>query len=177
MLRTICLPLLMTITLLACDRSPDFATAPAQSSVSAETPALQYVTLKKEAEAESEGETVGREGGKLEMDHHRLIIPPKAVPSETRFYGRIITGKYVVVELEAYRVSDGARVTSFAVPLELRLSYEDAENADPDRLVVVWLKEKKIGGQAEVMPGRADAQGRFVRAQLTHFSSYAMAMN
>src|SRR5688572_26552027 len=52
-------------------------------------------------------------GGKLKIGSHEVFVPHGAVSSKTRFIWTATGGKYVEMELKAFRVSDGAPVTRF----------------------------------------------------------------
>jgi hypothetical protein len=120
---------------------------------------------------------IGREGGRLSLGLDELIVPAGAVSAPTVFKMTRQLGPHILVDLKAYDRQTGAVVDTFARPLELRLSYLFARVPQPERLVVLWLKDESSDGELVPMPTRVSTRTRQVIGSLTHFSQYAMGLN
>jgi hypothetical protein len=122
---------------------------------------------------------IGREGGRLALGLHELIVPPRAVRTPTVFRMSAMLGPHLVLDLTAKDRASGVAVTSFSRPLELRLSYRFMPMASihRDRLVVLWLKDDTTMGELVPVPTVVSPQRRYVSGTITHFSQYAMGMN
>ena len=148
-----------------------------QASVLSEAPAHPYVLRAVPAAAETAVLVVDAGGGVLRAGGHMLIVPGNAVSQPTEFTMTVLPGLYIQVDLSARLVSDGAVVTRFASELQLKLDYRDGIVANDRRLAVAYLVDDTTLGRRQRMPGSVDAVGRFVTAELTHFSTYAMIVD
>ena len=115
---------------------------------------------------------VGRNGGIVRAGDHMLMIPSKAVDSDTEFTVRIVGGNNIVVDLNAKRVSDGATVSTFPVALTLRLSYKNAAVSDPTRLKNAYLPFGAQGGASQKLPTTISSLTQTLSSPITHFSEY-----
>jgi hypothetical protein len=122
---------------------------------------------------------IGREGGRITLGLHELIVPPRAVQKPTVFRMSAVLGPHIVLDLTAKDRATGEAVTAFPRPLELRLSYRFLPQAalQRDRLVVLWLKDETTMGELVPVPTTVSPRQRYVSGTITHFSQYAMGMN
>ena len=120
---------------------------------------------------------IGREGGRLSLGLDELIVPAGAVSAPTVFKMTRQLGPHILVDLNAYDRQTGAVVDTFTQPLELRLSYLFARVPQPERLVVLWLKDESSDGELVPMPTRVSTRTKQVIGSLMHFSQYAMGLN
>ena len=122
---------------------------------------------------------LGVVGGVLSVGGHSVDVPPGAVLEPTLFTMLTPSTPVIDVELNAL-VPDGLsglirELAVFLQPVTLELSYAHARGAiDPDHLVIVRLLDD---GRYEVLPTQVDKLGKVIRAELDHFSKYAMASN
>ena len=130
--------------------------------------------------AREAGRMIGRDGGVIEFRDHRLVVPAGAVDGPTLFRIAQVQDGVIEVELKALQVKAGGKQTDrgaagFARPITLELSYSAAENvADAGKLAIGWVRDD---GTIQVLPSTVDRGTRMVRAQLNHFSKYAMVAN
>ena len=122
---------------------------------------------------------IGVLGGTLSLDAHSVVVPQGAVQQLTLFTAFAPRTPAIDVELHAYlgNVVGGVLrlLRMFDRPVTLELSYARATNvANPDELVIVRLLDD---GRYEILPTTVDKQRKVIRAQLDHFSKYAMASN
>lgn len=127
----------------------------------------------------SNSHVIGPEGGRLALGWHELIVPAGAVRRPTVFRMTSKIGLHVVLDLTAAERGSGAAVTTFNVPLELRLSYRflPMAEAQRERLLVLWLKDESPSGELVPVPTTVNRQRRYISGSITHFSQYAMGMN
>lgn len=120
--------------------------------------------------------TIGPEGGELTLDGHSLIVPPDAVDRPTLFVMGVLAGEEIQVELIAYDADLYVDVggEGFNIPVQLALSYAELDNPDPDKLVIVHVKSD---GEKVVLESTADTENEVIRADLHHFSRYALCSN
>jgi hypothetical protein len=115
-------------------------------------------------------ETIGPEGGTLEIaGGHSIYFPPGALTDSTTI-SAVRHPLKILVDFgpEGLVFPDSARPT-------LTYSYDGLGLLgllDPGGLVIVYLDG---GAIAEVLPSVVDPQARVVQAELTHFSTYALA--
>ncbi|MBW3554976.1 MAG: hypothetical protein KY466_15830 [Gemmatimonadetes bacterium] len=120
--------------------------------------------------------TIGAEGGTLSLDGHSLTVPPNAVDRPTLFVMAVLAGTEIQVELIAYDpdlyldVGEGG----FNIPVQLALSYAGMEDPDPDKLVIVHVTSD---GERIELASTVDEENQVVRAELEHFSRYALCTN
>jgi hypothetical protein len=118
-------------------------------------------------------------GGVLSLAGHSVDVPRGAVLEPTLFTMLTPATPVIDVELNAL-VPAGLRallrtVGLFRQPVTLELSYARAKGEiDPDHLVVVRLLDD---GTFEILPTQVDKRRKVIRAELDHFSKYAMASN
>jgi hypothetical protein len=127
----------------------------------------------------SNSHVIGPQGGRLTLGWHELIVPPGAVQQPTVFRMTAKLGLHIVVDLTAADRVSGIPVTTFPLPLELKLSYRffPMNAAQRDRLLVLWLKDDSPTGELVPVPTIVNAQRRYISGSITHFSQYAMGMN
>jgi hypothetical protein len=121
----------------------------------------------------------GKQGGRLTLGLHALVVPKGAVTRPTVFRMTTTFGPQIRVDLTAVDEETGAAVAGFSEPVELWLSYRFVRmsNADLQRVVVLWLKEGSENGELVPVPTRLERRTKHVVGSLTHFSQYAMGMN
>lgn len=124
-------------------------------------------------------ELIGILGGVLNLDLHSVIVPKGAVLQTTLFTAFAPSTPVVDVELNALvgnLLGGVLRLLGlFEKPVMVELSYARATNVtDPSKLVIVRILDN---GSYEIMPSTVDTKRKVVRAQLDHFSKYAMATN
>src|SRR5512143_1986165 len=90
---------------------------------------------------ESQSVVLGSNGGRLGVGANQLTVPLGAVTEDTRFTLKIRNSPYLAAVLSAVQVSDGAAVTTFMVPLTLKLSYAKSVTPipDPKYLEIYWV--------------------------------------
>ena len=123
-------------------------------------------------------QVIGSKGGKLRMGPHELFVERGAVRSDTRFVVTVILGEYLVMDLTAWRVSDGAEIKVFEDDVKLKISYADlAWLGDPDRLTVVYLVDGTPRGRKEKVNSEVSKKDKRVSGKLKHFSFYTLGLN
>jgi hypothetical protein len=123
-------------------------------------------------------QVIGSKGGKLRMGPHELQVERGAVRSDTRFVVTVILGEYLVMDLKAFRVSDGAEIKVFEDDVKLKISYADlAWLGDPDRLTVVYLVDGTPSGRKEKVNSEVVKRDKRVTGKLKHFSFYTLGLN
>ena len=122
-------------------------------------------------------QVIGAKGGRLRMGPHELLVYRGAVSTTTRFVMTVTVGKYLIMDLTAFRESDGVQIATFSGDVLLKMSYEDlAWLGDPSRLTVVYLNDGTPDGRKEKVRSEVDRNDRKVGAKLKHFSSYSMGI-
>ncbi|MBV9772455.1 MAG: hypothetical protein JO040_00805 [Gemmatimonadetes bacterium] len=122
---------------------------------------------------------IGSQGGTLQLGEHELAVPAGAVTAPTVFTLRVDDGEHIRVDLTATRtlatgevVDVGAR--GFGRPLRLKLGFARASDSfDPNQLRIVWARPD---GTLEVLATEVNPSGKQLRADLQHFSGYAVAV-
>ncbi|MBW3630617.1 MAG: hypothetical protein KY464_15145 [Gemmatimonadetes bacterium] len=130
--------------------------------------------------------TIGREGGYIFTQGHVLLVPPGAVTEPTYFkiQAQNVTSVETVpvaVELKAYRIAATGETIDvgeqgFQRPVYLAMSYEWAQETLSIGLTgatVVWVKAP--GSAEEVRTRTIDYNGKWIVAELSHFSIYGLA--
>lgn len=125
----------------------------------------------------SNSHLIGREGGRLTLGLDELIVPAGAVMQPTLFRMIRHVGPHIQVELNAFDRNTGVVVDSFKKPVQLKLSYRFARVSNPERLVVLWLKDERSNGELVPMPTTVLPRTKSVVGSLTHFSQFAMGLN
>lgn len=115
-------------------------------------------------------ETIGPEGGTLEIaGGHSLHFPAGAL-DDTITVSAVRDPFHILVDFGP----EGLVFPDSAKPV-LTYSYADTGLLgllNPDGLVIVYLDGRSV---AEVLPSELDTQAKVVRAELSHFSTYALA--
>jgi hypothetical protein len=169
--------LVLALLVASCDtRSPDLLTAPDDVLTSK---ALRFV----QAQPVGNGATRGRAssvldllGGTITAGGHSITVPPHAVSAVANFSLTVLDDEHVEVVLGAHDAVTGANVgaAGFAngKTVTLTLSYaQSVDITDPSRLGIV---RHLADGTLETLPVTLDTASQTVRAQLGHFSKYAM---
>jgi hypothetical protein len=125
----------------------------------------------------SNSHLIGREGGRLTLGLDELVVPPGAVKQPTTFTMTREIGPHIMVELNAFDRKTGAVVDTFDKPVELKLSYRFARVSNPERLVVLWLKDARSDGELVPMPTTVLPKTKYIVGSLMHFSQFAMGLN
>lgn len=125
---------------------------------------------------ERQSVVLGRNGGRLGVGANQLTVPLGAVPEDTRFTLTIKNSPYLAAVLSAVQVSDGESVTTFTVPLTLKLSYAKSVTPIPDPrfLEIYWVDNGRILGVQKTV---VDKKGRSLYTGLTHFSEYSPGLD
>jgi hypothetical protein len=129
---------------------------------------------------------IGPEGGYLFLQGHVLVVPKGAVDAPTQFKMQPFTGSTVdevpvAVALKATRTLPSGEVIDvgeqgFNVPVYLALSYQWADETYELGLTgatIVWVKEPGVA--EEVQTRTVDYNGKWIVAELNHFSDYGLA--
>ena len=120
---------------------------------------------------------VDEDGGVIQLLGHSLTIPAGAVDDPTYFVMIALPGNKVRVELYAIDPLTGLDIghDGFDVPVELTLSWADMSGVtDPDDLVIAYLP---LSGAPQALPTTIDETAETARADLGHFSRYALCRN
>jgi hypothetical protein len=125
----------------------------------------------------SRTQVIGRAGGRLVLGFDELIVPAGAVDRPTVFRMEREIGSQIVIDLDAHDRQSGNVIETFNKPVELKLSYMFANVSEPERLVVLWLKDGRSDGELVPMPTTVLTKTRHIVGSLTHFSQYAMGLN
>lgn len=115
-------------------------------------------------------------GGELTLLGHTLTIPAGAIDRPTMFVMSVLAGTEIQVELIAYDpdLYEDVGGKGFNVPVQLALSYAEAEVDDPESLTIVYITPD---GDKEVIESTVDTENQVVRAELSHFSRYGLCTN
>ena len=117
---------------------------------------------------------VGRNGGKIENGNHLLIIPNRAVLSDTEFTFTMVGGNHIHADLSAKTVVGGVPVSTFKEALTLRLSYAGANVTDPSKLVIAYLVDGTTSGVKQRLSTIVSTSAQTVTSYLSHFSGYVI---
>ena len=122
---------------------------------------------------------VNKNGGTIDLGgDHKLIIARGAVDQRTRFVFKAILNKYLIIDLTAYRVSDGVQVSVFASDVTLVVDYTDLKwLGDPQRMSIGYLVDGTAEGRKEKLPSVVDPKTKKVSARLRHFSFYGVLVD
>lgn len=181
--RVSALTLALAIVVGGCDRSPEATravTGPVFSVQKAHGPKKVHEAHADLRTAGAAVKRIGSEGGVLELGGHRLTVPAGAVPGPTLFKATLDRSGFIEISLQAVRSrADGSEAdvgaAGFARPLVLELSYRSAAGVtDPSKLGIAWVLDD---GTLVPLPSVVDTATQTVRAELQHFSRYAMTSN
>ena len=127
----------------------------------------------------SDSKVIGRQGGKLRLGLHELVVPRGAVDRPARFTFTMQYGRNIIIDLTAKDQATGEEVTQFSPSLQLKLSYWmlPVPRSQVNRLVVVWLKDGDVGGTLVPIKTTLQPGEHYIVAWLDHFSRFAMGMN
>ena len=120
---------------------------------------------------------IGARGGTIRNGDHMLMIPSKAVTSDTEFTFKVIGGNRVAVDFSARRLSDSAPVSTFPVSLTMRLSYKNVAISDPYRLFNAYVLDGALTGAKQPLPSSISTLTQTVSSQINHFSEYEVDAN
>lgn len=171
--------LALSLVLWSCDTLDDPAsrlTGPEVGAASASSSGNGF-TVVKEKDTSLGGVTgiIDSSGGKLVLGKHELWVPKDAVSAPTSFTMAKVDGDLIRVKLTATQVTtNDIGSQGFAVPVTLKLSYEDAAEMPQDAslLRIVWIR---LDGTFEEQLSEVNVTGKRVSAALGHFSDYALA--
>lgn len=115
-------------------------------------------------------------GGELTLLGHTLTVPAGAVDRPTMFVLSVLAGTEIQVELIAYDpdLYEDVGGKGFNIPVQLALSYAEADIDDPESLTIVHVE---ADGEKIVIDSEVDTENQVVRAELTHFSRYGLCSN
>lgn len=173
--------LALTVVASACDSTGmDRVTAPPTRSAditgsNARNTAI-VITRTLQAEGAAFG-VIGANGGSVVAGKHSLIVPAGVVSDPTLFAMQVVSGDVVYVKLSAYRMSDGVQIYTFPQPVQLVLSYADAQFTDPSLLTILYLQDGTLTGAAQPMPSTVNLTDMTVSSWLPHFSDYTLGEN
>ena len=123
-------------------------------------------------------ELIGTSGGTVRAGGHTLMVPKNASSEPAYFVMRVVPGDYIHVQLYAFSSKTGKRIEQFPIPVQLSLSYADAQVDDLSKLVVEYLVDGEIDGPREALTGGVlDTTNKTLTVLLYHFSGYAMAID
>ena len=107
------------------------------------------------------------EGGQLTLFDVTLEIPPGAVDNDTLFSIRI-------PNIEVFYNEFGTDGLVFNTPVEVTMSYRDADlsGIDESTIRIAWFDKRS--GQFKDMLCEVDVQNKIVTGELDHFSAYAL---
>lgn len=116
-------------------------------------------------------------GGTLELLGHSLYVPPGAVDRPTMFVMSVLAGTEIQVELIAYDpdLYEDVGGKGFNKPVQLALSYAEADIDDPESLTIVHITAD--GDKVEIDNVYVDTENQVVTGDLSHFSRYALCSN
>ena len=115
---------------------------------------------------------IGRSGGIIRNGDHSLMIPQRAVESETEFTFVVKAGDHVEFGFSAKRVSDGAVVSTFPVSLTLRVSYKNINVSNPYALSNAYKMEGAMAGYYQKLPTSVSTFTQTLSSPINHFSEY-----
>lgn len=115
-------------------------------------------------------QTIGPEGGTLQVGEHRLVLPKGAVTERVKFTGVLLADRVLKVQFRA----NGQDGYKFAQPAALTLGYGRCDvQTDPQRLRIYKIDPKTNRILAE-MGGKVDPNRRSVTAALNSLSTYTL---
>jgi hypothetical protein len=117
--------------------------------------------------------TIDSAGGTLIVKKHALTVLAGTLQEPVLFTMKTVPGT-VQVELHAYSVATGEQITNFRSNVRVLLNYYDTRVKNPAGLKVVYVVDDTI---KEFMPSRVDKSNRTVESWVSHFSSYALAID
>ncbi|MGQ0561121.1 MAG: hypothetical protein ACT443_04510 [Gemmatimonadota bacterium] len=166
----------------ACDRTDGLGdlTAPAAPQFSHNertVQVLRYRSQQTESVTYVTAAPIGKQGGVLEFDDHKLVVQKNSVRRPTYFSATLVTGDYIRIDLNAWEMDGGQKpVTTFQVTVRLVLDLDELEDqiGDRSRVVVVYHNPN---GTLEIVPSVVDRREETVTAFLSHFSEYSPATN
>lgn len=166
------LALTLAAVVVGCERS-----AISSPEVSSATPGIHLMRSAAPAQRKVAVRLIGAEGGTIELEGRRLIVPAGAVGTPTLFKVTSSSDQYIRVELHATRGNqrggnDDVGAQGFARSIMLEFSYDLAGKVlNPDRLAIAWVRED---GTLVRLPSVVNRTARTVTAELEHFSGYAL---
>ena len=121
-------------------------------------------------------------GGRLQdaINGHEIKIMPKTVSEPTYFVMHTLPGNYIHLDLTAWRRVAGAWVQVFTFDsdgVKLRVSYQNTDVKQANRLRVVYLPDNSLTGKLELLHTLVDKTNKQAQAKLSHFSQYTMALD
>lgn len=141
------------------------------------TPGISMMRAAQPGQQKVAVQMIGAQGGTIELDGRRLIVPAGAVSTPTLFKVTISSDQFVRVELKATRRNhkgndDDVGGQGFARPIRLEFSYTLASGVtDPSKLGIAWVRED---GTMVRLPSVVNTGKKTVSSDLEHFSGYAL---
>jgi hypothetical protein len=162
----------------ACDSgaNPGGLTGPQMSETDYSWNAVAVGTLTPVTEATYTA-VLGRQGGVIRAGDHMLMVPSKAVDSETEFTVRVLGGDQIAVDFSARRLSDGATISQFPTALTFRLSYKNAATTDPYRLYNAYVMEGEFAGAKQRLATTISTLTQTLTSTTTHFSEFVIGID
>lgn len=114
-------------------------------------------------------QTIGPDGGTLQIGEHSLVLPKGAVQGEVRFSGTLLVDKFLKVRITA----NGEDSYKFVAPATLKLSYGKCQPSDPRRLRVYKI-DPKTNVVIEDLGGEVNPRERVVTASLKGLTTYTL---
>ena len=111
--------------------------------------------------------TIGPAGGTIRVGTHKLVIPPLALASNVEITATQVAGSRVQVEFQPHGLT-------FARDAKLVLSYEHCSVPENYPLDIVYINDTTGVEILRTLFSEGD-EGARVKAQLEHFSNYAVA--
>jgi hypothetical protein len=117
---------------------------------------------------------IGTQGGRVTNGPHSLTVPRGAVSGPTEFTFTVVGGNFIHTDFSAKKVANGAKVSTFSTPLQLKLSYANANVSSPFSLGVAYLVDDTVDGRKERVVSYVSTYTKTVTAFLTHFSQFIL---
>lgn len=120
---------------------------------------------------------IGPSGGWLRVGDNFLEVRAGAVASPTRFVMQQRDGDHFVLDLHAFR-TNGQPVSAFpANTVFLYMTYRDAVLADGERFGIAYIPTEETAQSIVPLQVLNYPSWKLVRANLVHFSTYALIVD
>lgn len=161
---------LLTVGLTGCgDRGGDLPLEPESVSASLLGPTLLECPVNV---TRSVTDTLGIDGGTLELDGHSITLPMGAVLLPTVLTLTVPAGKYVEVHIDA----NAQETFEFELPVSIALSYERCTRSNIENTALtVWHIDEETKALLEHMGGTDDKTARRVTFTSDHLSGFVIA--
>jgi hypothetical protein len=135
----------------------------------------KYEVAREAASVGTVSATIGSSGGQLILGKHRLIVPRGAVSNATVFTMSRVDGDQVRFRFSATRnTHNDVGAAGFAVPVQLRIVYEDVTLL-PSDLSILEVVYFRPDGTITGMATQLNFNQRWAEGSLPHFSDFGLA--